>query len=61
MVQVISRRIVKKPLKQGKKVDSKAAVISKTIRSVLLKQVKRAVSIAMVADVSLTTLNSSHY
>lgn len=45
----------------GKKVDSKAAVISKMIRSALLKQAKRGVSIAMVVDVNLTTLNSSHY
>ncbi len=61
MVQVISHRIVKRPLKLAKKVDSKAAVISKTIRNALLKQVKKGVSIAMVADVNLTTLNSSHY
>jgi len=61
VVQVISHRIVKRLLKQGKKVDSKAAVISKMIRSALLKQAKRGVSIAMVVDVNLTTLNSSHY
>jgi hypothetical protein len=57
VVQVISLKTVKKRLKQGKKVVSKAAVTLKTIRSVPLKLAKKEVRIAMVADGNLTTPN----
>lgn len=57
VVQVISLKTVKKRLKQGKKVVSKAAVTLKTTRSVPLKLEKKGVRIAMVADGNLTTPN----
>jgi len=57
VVQVISLKTVKKRLKQGKKVVSKAAVTLRTIRSVPLKLAKKGVRIAMVADGNLTTPN----